>query len=163
MALAQLAVFGSLAPGCTTTSRNLEAALWVPDGATIGEDGLEPSRLAKGRSTYPDGSGALVFTVPSDCHTVARQLADHFAGAGWVAREWQLRNPRVATSFAHGCERSSGGVARSAVDPDELHFAWVGEWENATGDFLMYSIGGTGRALRGYAQYIPVKLRPYRP
>ena len=47
------------------------------------------------------------------------------------------------------------------VNPEELpridngYREWHGEWEDAQGDIVTYSIRGEAAQLRGYADYIP--------
>ena len=149
--------------GCSSGPGELDAALWVPEGATIEPDAFRRPTSPLGRTVNGDGSGEVAFTVPYECDAAARLVANHFGGSGWAPRKTRLREPRRETSFDSGCQRTNGGVVPQDLNPDEPHVEWIGEWEETAGDFLAYRISGRGRVVSGYAVYIPGRLRPYKP
>jgi len=156
-----LVVCAGIAQGCSTRTGDLDAALWLPEGASLRPDAFRRPTSPSGRSVNPDGSGEVAFTVQSSCHAVALRVASHFTESGWVPRKTRLLAPGTETSFEGGCERTNGGVVPPDFDPAAPHVEWIGEWEGATGDFLAYSLGGRGSIVEGYAIYIPARLRPY--
>ena len=149
--------------GCSLGSGDLDAALWVPEGARIDPDAFGRPTSPQGRTVNRDGSGEVAFTIPYECDAAARHVANLFAGSGWVPRKTRLREPRSETSFGRGCQRTNGGVVPQDLYSDEPHVEWIGEWEGITGDFLAYRISGRGPVVSGYAVYIPGRLRPYKP
>jgi hypothetical protein len=147
-------------PSPTDTASAVAETLWLPASAVLDQDAARPVLIRNGRSIYIDGSGAVVFNIEGDCDAVAREIVRHFRQTEWQPRATQDLNPQIATSFNTGCRSSHGGGivptdlnGRPVSQGPSMH--WHGEWQNEAGDILNYSIGGSGRQLRGYASYIP--------
>jgi hypothetical protein len=146
-------------PPSSQTASAVAEILWLPTGAVLDKDAARPVLIRNGRSIYIDGSGAVVFDIEGDCGAVAREIVRHFGQSEWQPRSTQDLNPQLPTSFRIGCQPHGGGIMQldSGDRPVSQgpYMQWRGEWENEGGDILEYSLGGTGRQLRGYASYAP--------
>lgn len=137
--------------------------LWLPAGARLETDAARPALVRHGRSIYMDGSGAVVFSVVASCDDIAAAIGDHFAQAGWRARQMQDLNPQLRTSVGSGCEPRKAGIiqlgSNGRLIPRGPYMDWWGEWQNEAGDLVAYRVGGTDRELRGYGEYLPRQVR----
>jgi hypothetical protein len=130
--------------------------LWLPAHAILrGNDLFHPVVVKNGRSIYDDGSGGVTFTISAECDTVAAQLVQHFAHTEWLQRSTQYLNPSLATSFNRGCQIECACVLQPGRTSPESSAQWSGEWENARGDIVRYTVGGAGQQLAGAAMYVP--------
>jgi hypothetical protein len=140
----------------------LDDVLWLPPGAAVLQDAFTPVRIANGRSLHVDGSASVVFTVAADREALSYTLRRHFAALEWNERTTEYLNPRIPTSFGEGWIHECGCVIptdargnRVSVDP---YYKWRGEWQNAAGNVVTYSLSALGRQLRGYAAYVPRRI-----
>lgn len=133
--------------------------LWLPAGAVLENDAFRPVRTKNGCSIYSDGRARVVFSIAIACDDVARGMTDHFARTNWRPRSTGWLDPGPVTSFGSGCQRDGGGVIQEGSTgrptPTGPYLQWRGERENGQGDILAYMFGGTERARRGVASFIP--------
>jgi hypothetical protein len=156
--LTLLAVAGAcrspVGPSDDELDRLAAETLWVPAGAVPEEAATRDAMIAAGRSLYTRGKRDVTLTVTADREDISAALEAHFADRGWAQRPTQLLNPQIPTSFASGWQSRCGCLIVTDADgnviPREPWHEWHGEWENARGDIVYYSIGGSGRLLGGY-------------
>jgi hypothetical protein len=139
--------------------------LWLPGDAVLERDAARPIAIQNGRSIYVDGSAAVGFSINIEREQLSERIVRHFAEAGWRQRKTRYLNPYLPTSFARGWENRGRGLI-VAHPPDrrmsyEPYFEWHGEWQNQRGAVVSYALGGLGRQLRGYAQYLPRDVVEY--
>lgn len=148
---------------CTGTSSDdlpgeVTELLWLPTEARLADDGFQPVRIEHGRSIYVDGSASVYFTIDADRDELSTSIVQHLASLKWSQRSHQYLNPQLPTSFEGGWQIHGGGLNigddRSAT-PLEPYRRWRGEWQDTSGNIIVYDIGGQGRQLRGGASYVP--------
>ena len=71
-------------------------------------------------------------------------------------------NPHIPTSFENGWSRRQSGILH--LEPggqpiqEEAYYEWRGEWEDAEGNVITYSLFAQGQRLKGYAAGVPKRL-----
>jgi len=113
------------------------SALWLPPDAqgTVQshDDGSSDVRLE-----WPRG-------VPYEA--ISASLIEHFKTTGWTERPFEVLNPTIPTSFAHGWR----------VPHPRVH-EWTGEWVRESGELVRYSLVDVDTKTRGYASYLSPSL-----
>jgi hypothetical protein len=135
--------------------------LWLPPDATIRDDVARPVRVENGRSVYIDGSASVAFDVEAEPDELTTRIVERVSSPGWRPRSTQYLNPQLPTSFRGGWTVHGGGVMSDDLATGrqfEPYRRWHGEWEDRSGNIIVYVLGGQGTHIRGAASYVPRAL-----
>jgi hypothetical protein len=156
--LALIVVSLSIVTLAYLASEDPRSLLWIPPEATI----LRPAAV------YRSGNAEVSFTVPlpefDDRDVFTARLTKQIETSGWRRRRWQYLNPTHPLSFEW--ETAGGGlnIARDHPKRTVDTRKWMGEWDDADGNVLQYSLlairvaEGPGHNIRAFAGYFPAEL-----
>lgn len=146
---------------CARPHRHPEQLLWYPSELVPQADAVDGS---VGPTASGGGTASVVLRGRADREQVSDALIQHFRQEHWEERSTQWLNPRSPTMFASGwrCGPPPGGLFADseamrgyASQPAPILCSFKGEWQDAHGDVLEYSMRETDGDVEVYAVFMP--------